>query len=182
MKQVKYIRAYYDDDEKLIEGLKLLKSHNIDILDVLTPFPVHGLDKILGYRRSWISRAGFIGGAFGAISGFYFQTWVFTKSYPLNIGGKPFFSVPSFIPITFEFTVLCAAIAMVFAFLIRSKIGPGAEPFIHDERITDDRFVVLVGTGKNQSEENASAISSILNESGALEITYKDDQEITNNY
>jgi hypothetical protein len=182
MTPIKYIKAYYNDDEKLIEGLKILKSNNLEILDVLTPFPVHGLDKILGYRRSWIARAGFIGGAFGAISAFYFQTWVFTKSYPLNFGGKPYFSAPSFIPITFEFTVLCAALAMVFAFLIRSKIGPGAEPFIHDERITDDRFVVLVGAGNNPSEENLSAIRDILNESGALEISFKDDQEVAKNY
>jgi hypothetical protein len=182
MKQVEYIKAYYDDDEKLIEGLKLLKSKNVEILDVLTPFPVHGLDKILGYRRSWIARAGFIGGAIGGLSGFYFQTWVFTKSYPLNIGGKPFFSVPSFIPITFELTVLFAAFAMVFAFLIRSKIGPGAKPFIHDERITDDRFVVLVGLGESHSAENSSNIINLLNETGALDINLKSDQVIAKNY
>ena len=182
MKKATYIKAYFDDDEKLIQGLKVLKSKNIEILDVLTPFPVHGLDKILGYRRSWISRAGFIGGAIGGLSGFYFQTWVFTKSYPLNIGGKPYFSVPSFIPITFEMTVLFAAFAMVFAFLIRSKIGPGAKPFIHDEKITDDHFVVLVGTGGNTSEGNLSSIGSILQESGALGITPEFDQKIDKNY
>jgi hypothetical protein len=182
MTKAKYIKAFYNDDEKLVEGLKTLKSNNVEILDVLTPFPVHGLDKILGYRRSWIARAGFIGGAIGAISGFYFQTWVFTKSYPLNFGGKPYFSAPSFIPITFELTVLCAALAMVFAFLIRSKIGPGSKPFIHDERITDDRFVVLVGAGKDESEESTSAIITALNKSGAMEITVKDDQVIAKNY
>jgi hypothetical protein len=176
MIHTKYIKGYYDDDEKLIEGLKFLKSKNIEILDVLTPFPVHGIDKILGYRRSWIARAGFIGGALGAITAFSFQTWVFTKNYPLNFGGKPLFSVPSFIPITFELTVLFAAFSMVFTFLIRSKIGPGAEPFIHDERITDDHFVVLVGTGSDTTDGNATTVSAILSESGALGVEAKDEE------
>jgi hypothetical protein len=184
MAQAKYIKAYYLNDDQLKKGLKSLKEKGIEILDVLTPFPVHGLDKVLGYRRSWIARVGFIGGAIGALSGFLFQTWVFTKAYPLNFGGKPFFSSPSFIPVTFECTVLFAAFAMVFAFLIRSKLGPGAMPIIHDEKITDDRFLVLVGLGKDKdaSENNISAISQSLSASGAEGITVKDDVELSKNY
>ena len=113
MATASYIKAYYEDEENLLDGLKKLKEKGVEILDVLTPFPVHGLDHTLGYRRSWISRVGFIGGVIGGSSMFYFMTWIFTKNYPLNIGGKPFWSVPSFIPITFECTVLFAAISMV---------------------------------------------------------------------
>jgi hypothetical protein len=182
MAQAKYIKAYYLDDNQLLKGLKNLKKKGFQILDVLTPFPVHGLDKVLGYRRSWIARVGFIGGAIGAASGFLFQTWVFTKDYPLNFGGKPFFAVPSFIPVTFECTVLFAAFAMVFAFLIRSKLGPGAKPFIHDERTTDDRFLVLVGMGKDESEKNVTEIKKSLKESGAEGIALKDDVQISKNF
>ncbi len=182
MAQVKYIKAYYDDDEKLVGGLRTLKHTGIEILDVLTPFPVHGLDKILGYRRSWISRVGFIGGAVGAVCGFWFQEWIFTKDYPLNIGGKPFLSIPSFIPVTFEMTVLFAAFAMVFAFLMRSKIGPGANPFIHDEKITDDRFVVLVGIHGDISDKNIVKIKETLNKTGAKGIALKADVELSKNY
>lgn len=182
MTQAKYIKAYYLEDDQLMKGLKDLRKKGIEILDVLTPFPVHGIDKVLGYRRSWISRVGFIGGAIGAASGFFFQTWVFTKDYPLNIGGKPFFAVPSFIPVTFECTVLFAAFAMVFAFLIRSKLGPGSNPEIHDEKITDDRFLVLVGMGGDHSDKHIATISKSLKESGAEGITVKDDVEITKNF
>jgi len=182
MEQVKYIKAYFLDDEELVTGLKSLKKDGIEILDVLTPFPIHGLDKLLGYRRSWISRVGFIGGAIGGLSGFAFQAWVCTKDYPLNIGGKPFLAVPSFVPITFEMTVLFAAFAMVFAFLIRSKIGPGAEPFIHDEKITDDRFVVLLGCNGDTSDKNIDKIKSKLNAVGAEGITAKKDVELSKNY
>ncbi len=182
MAQAKYIKAYYLDDDQLLKGLKNLKKKGIQILDVLTPFPVHGLDKVLGYRRSWIARVGFIGGAIGAASGFLFQAWVFTSAYPLNIGGKPFLSTPSFIPVTFECTVLFAAFAMVFAFLFRSKLGPGAKPIIHDEKSTDDRFLVLIGLGNDASKENISAISESLTEAGAEGITVKDDATVSKNY
>ncbi|MGD2034662.1 MAG: DUF3341 domain-containing protein [Bacteroidales bacterium] len=182
MKQVRYIKAHFKDDDDLLKGIRSLKKDGIEILDVLTPFPVHGLDKILGYRRSRIARVGFIGGAIGCACGLWFQVWVFTKDYPLNIGGKPFLALPSFIPVTFELTVLFAAFAMVFAFLIRSKIGPGAKPFIHDEKITDDRFVVLVGCDGDRSGENVSAISSKLSKVGALDITTKKDVELSKNY
>jgi hypothetical protein len=182
MSKAKYIKAYYTDDEDLLKGVKTLKAEGVEILDVLSPFPVHGLDKILGYRRSWIARVGFIGGAIGALSGFGFQTWVFTKDYPLNIGGKPFFAVPSFIPVTFELTVLFAAFSMVFAFLLRSKIGPGKQAMIHDEKITDDRFVVLVGLKNDGSDANIKAMKETLSRAGALGITLKDDVELSKNY
>lgn len=182
MAEFKYIKAYFSDDDDLMTGLRSLKKDGIEILDVLCPFPVHGLDKLLGYRRSFIARVGFIGGAIGALSGFAFQTWVFTKDYPLNIGGKPFLSVPSFIPITFEMTVLFAAFAMVFAFLFRSKLGPGATPIIHDEKITDDRFVVLIGCNGDCSEANISKISAKLSKAGAEGIIAKADVELSKNY
>ena len=152
-KLTKYVSAYYEDEEDLLKGIKELKENNVAIIDAFTPFPVHGLDKVIGFRRSWLPRVGFIGGTIGALSGFFFQKWVFTVGYPMNIGGKPLFSIPSFIPVTFECTVLFAAFAMVFAFLFRSKLGLGAENKIYDLKITDDHFVVVAGYEDNKSDE-----------------------------
>jgi hypothetical protein len=111
----------------------------------------------------------FWGGAVGAALGFLFQAWVFTKGYPLNFGGKPFFAIPSFMPVTFEMAVLFAAFSMVFAFLIYFKLGPGAKTVIHDERITDDRFLVVVGIRK---ESNYQEIEQALIATGAEGITH----------
>ncbi len=182
MTQATYIKAYYRDADALKRGLEHLKANGVEILDVLTPFPVHGLDRILGYRRSWIGRVGFIAGAVGAITGFYFQTWIFTKSYPLNIGGKPFLSVPSFVPVTFELSVLFAAFAMVIAFLIRSKLSPGQAPIIHNERITDDLFMVLAGAGVNPTEATLADLIGFFKDSGAEGILVKDDLNTAKNY
>ena len=152
-RDTKYLSAYYLDETDLLGGIENLKKEGVQILDVLTPFPVHGLDKTLGYRRSWIPRIGFIAGAIGAICGFTFQAWVFNHAYPLNFGGKPFFAVPSFIPVTFECAVLFAAFAMVFAFLFRSKLGLGAKNKIYDLKITDDSFVVVADINDSTQEE-----------------------------
>lgn len=165
----KYITAYYNDEVDLLKGVKLIRSKGLEIADVLTPFPVHGLDSVMGMKRSRLSVVAFAGGAIGAISGFAFQTWVFTSAYPINFGGKPLFSVPSFIPVTFELTVLFAAFAMVIAFFVTNKIGPGAKTVIHDERITDDRFLVVV----KMDETKTDNALSILKEAGAEGITLK---------
>lgn len=168
----KYITAYYDDDDALLDGIKKLKEKGIKIADVLTPFPIHGIDHALGYRRSWISRVGFIGGAIGGTLAFIFQAWIFTVAYPLQIGGKPMMAVPSFIPVTFEMTVLFAAFAMVGAFLFRSNLAPGKMNFIHDERTTNDRFLIVVDAN-DKSDDEIETINAGLAEVGLQGITVK---------
>jgi len=167
----KYITAYYHDETDLLKGLKLIQSKGLKVSDVLTPFPVHGLDTALGIKRSRLSVVAFAGGAAGAILGFAFQTWVFTNAYPINFGGKPLFSAPSFMPVTFELAVLFAAFAMVIAFFVTNKIGPGAKTVIHDERITDDRFLLVV----KFDESNSASALSVLEEAGAEGITIKEE-------
>jgi hypothetical protein len=139
-----YISISFDDEVPLLQAVRRLRDNNEIITDVLSPFPVHGLDEALSLKRSRIPVVGFIFGALGAILAFVFQAWVFTVSYPLIIGGKPFFSVPTFIPITFEVTILFAGLSMVAAMLIKSKLKPDIRFVPVEERITDDRFVILV--------------------------------------
>jgi hypothetical protein len=144
MRNRNYISIYFDDEVPLLQAVRKLRESNEIITDVLSPFPVHGLDEALSIKRSRIPVVGFIFGAIGAILAFGFQAWVFTVSYPLIIGGKPFFAAPAFIPITFEVTVLFAGLSMVAAMLIRSKLKPDIRFVPVDKRITDDRFVILV--------------------------------------
>ena len=154
------ITISFDDEQPLLEAVKKFRESNEKILDVLTPFPVHGLDKALGMKRSRIPLVGFIFGAIGGILGFGFQAWVFTVDYPLIFGGKPFLAVPSFIPVTFECTVLFAALGMAGAFLIKSKLKPDRDFTPVDERITDDRFVILVdGEDDNKGRRDKIAVA-----------------------
>jgi hypothetical protein len=155
-----YIAISFEDEAPMLKAVRKLRENKETIIDVLSPFPVHGLDEALEMKRSRIPVVGFIFGALGAISAFGFQAWVFTVSYPLIIGGKPFFSVPTFIPITFEVTVLFSGLAMVGAFLIKSRLKPEIRFNSVDERITDDRFVILVNKKEADSLERVSSLLS----------------------
>jgi hypothetical protein len=168
MSNTKYITIAFDDEVPLLQAVKKLRENKEIIKDVLSPFPVHGLDEALSMKRTRIPVVGFIFGALGASLAFIFQAWVFTVSYPLIIGGKPFFSVPTFVPITFEVTVLFSGLAMVAALLIRSRLKPEITFSPIDERITDDRFVILVDTPDD--EDSLKRVKSILSGIQTVEI------------
>lgn len=167
------ISGYYDKEINLLNAVKDLRENKIKIKDVFSPYPVHGLDHAMGNKRSYLPKAAFIGGTIGAISGFGFQAWVFTKAYPINIGGKPLLAVPSFIPVTFECAILFAAFAIVIAYLVKSHLGPGADNKIYDERATDDRFVVVLDTS-DQNNEETETIKTKFEGTGAFEVKYHD--------
>lgn len=168
MSKLNNIFISFDDEVPMLEAVRILRANKELITDVLSPFPVHGLDEALAIRRSGIPVGGFIFGALGAILAFGFQAWVFTVSYPLIIGGKPFFSVPTFIPITFEVTVLFAGLSMVAALLIRSKLKPDIRFEPVDEGITDDKFVILVNI--NNDETTLQRVTTLLSGIKTLEI------------
>ena len=132
----------YDDEEVLLKAVKEANAQHLDIMDVYSPFPVHGLDPLLGLEESRLHIAGFVYGALGTLTAFGFMTWVFTRDWPIIFGGKPYWSVPAFIPITFELTVLFAAVGMVATFYVICGLWPGADNVHLDDRITDDKFCI----------------------------------------
>ncbi len=170
---MKEISGYYDKESSLLDAVKTLKEQKIKIKDVFSPYPVHGLDRALGLQRSLLPRIAFIGGAIGAIVGFLFQVWVFTRAYPLNIGGKPLLAAPSFVPVAFESAILFAAFAIVIAYLVRSNLGLGAKNKIYNERATDDRFVVVLDTSANNKAESEN-IKIQFEKTGAMEVKYEE--------
>lgn len=136
----------YDDEEILLDAIRKANEDHLEIMDVFTPFPVHGLDPLLGLEESRLHIAGFVYGAMGTLTAFGVMTWVFTRDWPIIFGGKPYWSVPAFIPITFELTVLFAAIGMVVTFYTICGMGPGVTNPVLDDRITDDKFCIAFKT------------------------------------
>jgi hypothetical protein len=162
----------YDDDEQLIKAVKQAKSEHLDIMDVYTPFPVHGLDDAMELSESRLHVAGFIYGAIGALFGFGFMTWVFTRDWPIIFGGKPYFSAPAFIPITFELTVLFASVGMVVTFYTISGLWPGVNNPTLDDRITDDKFCIAFQTN-GYTEEQVNKLKAFFSATGASEVNTK---------
>ena len=87
----------FEDEEVLFRAVKKVRTAGYKIQDVYTPYPVHGLDKALGMRETSLHTAGFIYGISGTTTALTCMGWIFTKDWPLNIGGKPNFPLPAFI-------------------------------------------------------------------------------------
>lgn len=162
------VYGHFTDELDLLDAVKELQNKGIKIADVRTPFPVHGLDAVLKLPRSGLPKVAFIAGAIGGSLGLLFQIWVYTVGWPLNIGGKPQIALPSYIPVTFELTILFAAFAMGIAFLLRSNLGPGKIPNILDEDVTDDHFQIIL-SGKNNTMPDTE-LADALSATGALNV------------
>jgi hypothetical protein len=162
----------YDDETELLSAVKKANRDHLNIWDVFSPFPIHGLDPLLGLSESRLHQAGFIFGLTGTATAFLFMTWAFTKDWPIIFGNKPYWAVPAFIPVTFELTVLFAAIGMVVTFYTICGLGPGVKnPTLH-ERITDDKFCLSFDvTGSSNSE--IEQLKGFLSNTGAGEISQK---------
>lgn len=159
----KFVTATYDDEAVLFPAVKKTRSEGYKIHDVYTPFAVHGLDEALGYKVSDLHIAGFIYGITGTATALGFMGTIFTKWWPQNFGGKPHFPLPAFIPITFELTVLFAAVGMVLTFCYLNQIMPGVKKHIFNPRQTDDKFVMAIEV----SDANAAEVENFLKSTGA---------------
>ncbi len=167
------IYGLYTDETDLLHAVKQAGDAHMDIWNVYTPFPVHGLDPLLGLSESRLHIAGFIFGSLGLLTAFLGMSWIFTRDWPVIFGGKPYWPVPSFIPITFELTVLFAAIGMVVTFYTVSGMGPGTMYPILDPRITDDKFCIAFDK-TSMTGSDVDAINNFFENTGAAEIHSKE--------
>jgi hypothetical protein len=111
------LMAEFDRPEDLLAATQHAYERGYRMMEAYTPFPVEGLAEALGFRSNRIAAVVLIGGIVGGLGGFFMQWYSAVLSYPLDVGGRPFNSWPMFIPITFEMTVLFAALAAVFGML-----------------------------------------------------------------
>ena len=171
----KVIYAMYDDDDVLKDGAKKLVSNGVKIAEVFSPFPIHGIDPIIGVKNTRLGIMAFLYGITGLTLATYGMRFFMVVDWPMNIGGKPNFSylenMLAFVPISFEFTVLCAAHGMAITYLLRNKTLPGMPAQNPDPRTTDDKFVMAINVDKNKV--SAADIKKALKESGAIEVNVK---------
>lgn len=171
------IYAMYDDDEVLKDGAKKLVSKGVKVAEVYSPFPIHGIDPIIGIKNTRLGIMAFIYGLSGLLLATIGMRYFMVVDWPMNIGGKPNFTyldnILAFIPITFEFTVLCAAHGMAITYLLRNKTLPGMPAQNPDPRTTDDRFVMEFRSSEN-TQFSAAELEKMIRESGIVELDQKD--------
>ncbi len=172
----KVVHAMFDDDHRLLEAAKVLVAKGFQIKDVYSPFPIHGLDPVIGVKRTRMGIVSFMFGTMGLSLALLGMWYFMIYDWPMNIGGKPSFSLlqnlPSFIPVTFEFTVLCAAHGMAITYLLRNGTLPGMPAVNPDPRTTDDKFVMEITDAENPGMQSAE-LSEMLKSVGAIEINEK---------
>lgn len=143
------LTAEFDSAEGLLQAAEKMTAAGYKHTDAFTPFPVHGMIEALGHRRSRIAGLMLTGGILGFCTGIALQYWVSSVVYPHNIGGRPFFSWPAFIPVIFECTVLFTGLTGFFSMLFLNGLPRSYHPLFNVrgfERATTDRFYYYVAS------------------------------------
>jgi hypothetical protein len=167
-----FLVGVFDDEDVVSQAVTKIRDSGVNIYEVYSPFPVHGLEDRLGYKRSFLPKAAFSFGLLGTTLALTMMFWMMGYDWPMIIGGKNFTSLPPFIPVTFELTVLLAALGMVGTFMITCDLKPYKKPRLFDPRCTDDKHIMAVDIADNKLDK--AKISEILAASGAIEVNEKD--------
>ncbi|WDZ99506.1 DUF3341 domain-containing protein [Mucilaginibacter sp. SJ] len=171
MSSTKYILGVFDDPDEMMHGIDKLQKNSVPIYDVYTPMPIHGIEAKLNIKDSRLGYAAFMFGCLGGTIMFSMVYYMLVHDWPINIGGKNFFAIPDFIPVTFEWTVLWTSFGMTFTFFFASHLFPGRAPRVMDLRATDDKFVIAINAKGNIPHDD---ITNLLKEAGATEVKHND--------
>ena len=163
-------------DESAILGVTgESRRRGFKIVDVFAPYAIHGLDEAMGLRRSRLPWVCFLCGLAGGSGMLWLATWALAIDWPMNIGGKPYNSLPAIVPIIFEMVVLCGGYGVLFALFLRCGLLPGKREKLIHPKITDNRFaIVLEDAGP---EQDPSAIYRLFEEYRAVEIDTRCEEE-----
>lgn len=155
------------DDHEVLNAAKKVREAGYVHFDAITPFPVHGMEEAVGIKRSMIPWVTFFAGLAGLASGLALTYWTSAVDWALNIGGKPFFSGPAFIPIIFELTILFAALCSVGALFALCRL-PKIDPPIIDPDLTSHKFAIFIPD--NDVNYDAARAEQLLKSLGAKEV------------
>jgi hypothetical protein len=147
LKRVYGMAAEFTDVDEILMAAERARDAGYKRMDAYTPFPVHGLSEAIGFHENTVPWLVFIGGLVGATAGLSLQYYVSVLDYPMNIGGRPLFSLPQFVPITFECTILFASLTAFFGMLGMNQLPQPYHPIFNASnfgRASQDRFFLCI--------------------------------------
>ncbi|MGA7411302.1 MAG: DUF3341 domain-containing protein [Bryobacteraceae bacterium] len=165
--------AEFDTPEDLIEACEHAYTQGYRRMDAFAPMPVEGLAEAVGFKRNNVAKAVLIGGLCGVSGGFYLLYWITGVAYPLNVGGRPLFSWPAYIPITFECMILLSALTALVAMLAMNGLPKPYHPVFNVPEFTAkasrDGFFLCI----ESSDPKFAAVETVqfLREIGGREVT-----------
>ena len=163
----KGIAGIWLDEHKLVEAAKKTRESGVQNFEAISPFPIHGIDDAMGIPRSFIPWVTFIFGLLGCTFGVWFTWWASAVDWPINIGGKPMWSLPAFVPVIFECTILFAALSSVGALFAITGL-PKVDPPIIDPDLTCHKFALFVPEDSNRFDR--AQLEKIFRDHGAVEV------------
>jgi molybdopterin-containing oxidoreductase family membrane subunit len=164
-----HLLGIFDEGAKAAAAAKALRVEGLGTVTAYAPTPDFRLDVALGPGKSPVRVFTLVGGIFGCLVGFAFPIYT-VLDWPLITGGKPIVSIPPFVVISFELTILCAALMTVVGFLWNSGLPSLRAPALYDPRFSDDRWGVLVTCATGQRD----AARARLGDAGAEEVRHAD--------
>ena len=141
------LMAEFEDATALVTGAMRAREEGYTCLDAYSPYPLEELHHVLHTQATKLPLLVLIGGLIGCVGGFALQYWVSAIAYPLNVGGKPYFSWPAFIPVTFECTILAAALTTVLGMLALNGLPQPYHPVFNVPRFalaSRNRFFLCI--------------------------------------
>lgn len=159
--------AIFLHENQVVEAARKAREMGFKKFEAISPYPIHGMEEACGIKRSWIPYVTFVAGLTGMVLGTLLTWWTSAVSWPINVGGKPFFSLPAFIPIIFELTILFAALCSVGALFAACGI-PKVNPPVIDPDLTCHKFALFIPS--NDSGYDEARVSDLFRQLGAAEI------------
>ncbi|MFA9477587.1 DUF3341 domain-containing protein [Phycisphaerales bacterium AB-hyl4] len=172
--EVYALLAEFEDVDGVKSAAHALKGEGYRLFDVHSPFPIHGLDHDLNITPTILPWIVLGGGLTGMAAGLVLTIWTQSIDYPFLVSGKPLNSMPAWIPIVFELTILLSAFGAVFGMLVLNKLPLLSQPLLQNERFrraTDDRFFITVlttdkhydrqGTAEFLEKQGAAAVEAV---------------------
>jgi hypothetical protein len=162
------IMGVFQEEHQILAVTAACRERGYEIVDVYSPYPIHGIDRAMGVSPSRITWVCFVLGVLGGGAMLWFQIWASAVDWPVNVGGKPLNSLPAFIPVAFESTVLAAGIGTIITLLVRSRLFPWRKPRLTDPRVTDDHFVLAIR--QTDADLDPGMAEHLLRQHGAVEV------------
>lgn len=163
--------AEFDTASEVYHAAEKVRDAGFNQWDAHTPFCVHGMDDAMGLGPSKLPYISLVMGLMGLAFGVLLQTWVSTTEYPMIISGKPLNSMPAFVPLIFEFSILFAALGTVFGMFFLNRLPMLHHPLFQSERferVTDDKFFISIES--TDSKFDTLTTAAFLREIGAKHV------------
>lgn len=164
----------FEAEEDILAATRASREAGHKIVDVYAPYPVHGLDRAMALPPTRLPRICLLFGLLGAAAKVWFEYWATAWDWPINVGGRPWNSLPAFVPVTFEVMVLFAGVSTVLAFLFVSRLLPGKRPMMPAGGVTDNRFALVVA--HHNAAVDVAEVLALFKRYGAVQVDEREEE------